>query len=124
MKPQWQFIRGDKLELLLTLKPLMEKAGYEGLTKEMVAALANDLLLCPEVLSGTESVSLLTAFSPLSATLPESLATLLEMATAQVINHCSSLDPSTLRPLQNLTNDELLKAIIEVELSKSQVHRG
>jgi len=101
----------------------MEKAGYEGLTKEMVGALANDLLRCSEVLSGAESVALLTAFSPLSASLPESLATLLELATAQVINCCSSLDPSTLRPLQNLSNDELLKAIIEEELSKSQAHR-
>ncbi len=123
MKPRWQFARKDKLELLLTMRPLMEKAGYEGLTKEMVGALANDLLRCSEVLSGAESVALLTAFSPLSASLPESLATLLELATAQVINCCSSLDPSTLRPLQNLSNDELLKAIIEEELSKSQAHR-
>lgn len=123
VKPQWKFGRGEKLDLLLAIRPLLVKPGYEKLTQEMTATLANDLLLYPEVLSGVESLSLLTAFSPLPAELPESLATLLELAAAQVINHCASLSPSSLRLLCAASNDEFLKTVIETIAKTSQTRQ-
>jgi len=123
MKPQWKFGRGEKLDLLLAIRPLLGKPGYEQLTQEMTAALANDLLVCTEVLSGAESLALLIAFSPLPAELPESLGTLLELAAAQVINYCASLSPSSLRLLHTTSSDELLKAVIDTAVNSSQTRQ-